>query len=270
MVVDGLEYVQARWFRKGRLTHDVAWIVTHVMVAPEKPGTAEAVARMFATWDRKASAHVCVDNNSAVRCVPDQDTAYAAAGANTKGFHIELAGYPDQTKDQWLDPYGDGMLARAAIEAARVAKKHQIPLRQVWAPELRAGVRGFTTHAEVEKAFPSTGHWDPGPHFPMAHFLELVAARPFLPASTTANSGAIMIDCVDAIRCPTDGGLQKLQADGGVFTAWGCGHFWGSYPGLPADVRNAPRVARAIVRTEGTGYCIVFNDGSVYDFPASG
>ncbi|MFI6184295.1 hypothetical protein ACIA8R_52820 [Nonomuraea sp. NPDC051191] len=39
------------------------------MESPEKPTTAEDVAHWFATSSPETSAHVCVDQNSVVRCV---------------------------------------------------------------------------------------------------------------------------------------------------------------------------------------------------------
>jgi hypothetical protein len=52
------------------------------MEAPEGPQTAENIAAYFAKTSTKASAHVCVDNDSEVRCVSDADTAWAAPRAN--------------------------------------------------------------------------------------------------------------------------------------------------------------------------------------------
>ncbi|MFI6900521.1 hypothetical protein ACIBKY_04625 [Nonomuraea sp. NPDC050394] len=63
-----MQKIQARYYTNGRL-RPVRLIVMHSMEAPEKPTTAENVARWFATSSPKTSAHVNVDNNSAVRSV---------------------------------------------------------------------------------------------------------------------------------------------------------------------------------------------------------
>jgi len=70
-------------------------VVIHDIEGPEKVTSAESCARYFATMDdgRKASAHVCVDADSEVRCVPDEDTAFHAPGCNSDGLGIEHAGY---------------------------------------------------------------------------------------------------------------------------------------------------------------------------------
>lgn len=78
--------------------------------------TAERCAQYFATMDdgRKASAHICVDADSEVRCVDDKDTAFHAPGANSNGLGIEHAGTMRNSVAEWLDPYNEAMLARSA------------------------------------------------------------------------------------------------------------------------------------------------------------
>jgi hypothetical protein len=43
------------------------------------------------------------------------------------------------------------------------------------ATDLRAHSPGVTTHAEISKAFRESVHYDPGPHFPIAEFMEAVS-----------------------------------------------------------------------------------------------
>jgi hypothetical protein len=40
-----------------------------------------------------------------------------------------------------------------------------------------AGKRGITTHLEVSRAYKRSTHTDPGPGWPMAEMLKMVAAR---------------------------------------------------------------------------------------------
>src|SRR5690349_17380268 len=68
---DGVKTVQARHYTKGRIS-PIRLIVVHSMEWTETTTTAEDCARMFSTMTRQASAHVCVDSNSAVRCVADK------------------------------------------------------------------------------------------------------------------------------------------------------------------------------------------------------
>jgi N-acetyl-anhydromuramyl-L-alanine amidase AmpD len=149
------------------------------MEAPEKGDTAEAVARYFATLDRKASAHYCCDRDSVIQSVRTKDVAYAAPGANHDGVHIELAGYARQTVEEWADDYSKAMLQLAAQLCAKVlCGKFTIPIVYLSAEMMRAkpDSRGFTTHAEVSKAFHKSTHTDPGKAFPIVDFLALVRA----------------------------------------------------------------------------------------------
>ena len=55
-------------------------LVIHTMESPEKPDTAESVANWFSgSTAPQASAHYCIDGNSIVQCVHDDDVAWHAA-----------------------------------------------------------------------------------------------------------------------------------------------------------------------------------------------
>lgn len=179
MDFDRIPFMQARWYTQtnGRTVNK---IVLHSMEAPEKGDTAEAIARYFATTDRKASAHYCLDNNSVVQTCQTRDVAYCAPGANHDGVHLELAGYARQTREQWEDAYSAAMLEIAAELCAKVlVPKFNIPVLYLSAEMMKRtpSIRGFTTHNEVSKAFRRSSHWDPGPGFPMWGFLEMVRAK---------------------------------------------------------------------------------------------
>lgn len=167
--------IQATNYYEGR-RKPVRLIVAHAMQTGETSAVAEAVAAGWARADsRRASANLCVDDNSAVICVDDDDTPWAASGANSDGWHVEHAGMSDQDRAHWLDPYGRRMLAISANRAARRAVKWHIPVRKLTVAQVRDGVtKGFTDHATVQLAFPSTGHTDPGPYFPWDFWLGLI------------------------------------------------------------------------------------------------
>jgi N-acetyl-anhydromuramyl-L-alanine amidase AmpD len=175
MAARSYPFIQARWFTKGPRGGPIQLAVMHTVEVPEKPTTAEAVARYFATTDRKASAHWCCDADSTVGCVRESDIAYAAPGSNHNGVHVELAGYAAQTGKDWADPYSQRMLKEQAAPLVRaICKRHAIPTRFVDAAGLKAGQWGITTHAEVTKAFHRSSHTDPGAGFPIASFIEMV------------------------------------------------------------------------------------------------
>ncbi|MFD9948778.1 N-acetylmuramoyl-L-alanine amidase [Nonomuraea sp. NPDC059023] len=158
---------------KGRRSR-IRLIVIHTMETGETGNVAENVAAYFARRATKASAHVCVDNNSEIRCVADSDTAWAAPGCNDDGLQMELAGRAGQNNSQWADPYSVALLHRAAKIAAAWTKKYNIPIRRLTHAELRAGKAGFIGHIDASKVYKRSDHWDPGPHFPWEQFLQLV------------------------------------------------------------------------------------------------
>lgn len=167
-------FIQARNYTKGRETR-IDVVVLHTMEAPEKPDTAEAIARYFATTTRDASAHYCVDSNSIVQCVRDEDVAWAAPGANSDGIQIEHAGYARQTRGDWEDDFSKGMLELSARLAAEKCREYRIPVVWLYPADLRAGRRGITSHDNVSKAFGRSTHYDPGKGFPVQRYLRMVA-----------------------------------------------------------------------------------------------
>ena len=152
-------------------------IVIHTMEMDEKGETAENCAQWFRNPGAKVSAHYCIDNNSIVQCVRDQDVAWAAPGANSDGIQIEHAGRAKQTGRDWSDTYSTAMLERSATLVADLCRKYKIPVTWLYAADLQAGKRGITTHDAVSKAFKRGSHWDPGQGFPVERYLALVRAR---------------------------------------------------------------------------------------------
>lgn len=159
---------------KGRQGKTPRLIIPHTMEAPEGPQTAENVANYFKTVD--ASAHWCVDNNSRVRVVNDEDTAWTAPGANNDGLQIEIAGYAKQTAADWADQYSLQALENAAQCAAEWVQKYGIPIRKLSVAEVKAGQKGFAGHNDISQAYKKSTHWDPGPNFPWDYFLGRVAS----------------------------------------------------------------------------------------------
>jgi N-acetylmuramoyl-L-alanine amidase len=173
-----VQKIQAKWFHRGRRGVTPRLIVIHCTVSPESGTGAEAVAEYFARGERRASAHRTADNNSTVISVDDGDTAFAAAGANQDGLHLELVGQPQQSAAHWADEYSTAELVEAGATVREWSADYDIPLRWLTVAEVADGkTRGLCTHDDVSKAFPavSTGHWDPGPNFPKAHALRVWA-----------------------------------------------------------------------------------------------
>lgn len=171
-----MEMIPAKWFHEGRRGVQPRLIVIHCTVSREMGTGAEAVANYFAAGTRRASAHRTCDNNSTVISVKDEDTAFAAAGANQDGLHLELVGMPDQSTVEWLDPYSQAELFQAGLTVREWARDYGIPLRWLTVAEVAdKNTKGLCTHHDVSRAFPSvsTGHWDPGPNFPKDEALRI-------------------------------------------------------------------------------------------------
>lgn len=169
-------FIQAKNCGPDRAGVPVLWVVVHTMEAPEKPGTARAVARWFAGPDApQASAHYCIDDAECVQCVPETVVAWAAPGANKQGIHLEHAGYAAQTPIQWGDDYSQRVLALSARRCADVCLRYRIPAVRLSAADLRAGKLGICGHRDVTDAFSAgKGHTDPGPNFPWAQYVQMV------------------------------------------------------------------------------------------------
>jgi hypothetical protein len=179
-------FIAARYFTRGRGT-PVKLIVIHTAETPEGAKTARGVGNWFASEMRagdgkiyQGSTHYGVDAKEIVQYVRESDTAYGAAGANATGIHIEHAGRANQTPAQWADAYSEQMLRRSAVLVADLCRRFGVPIKRLGADEVKAGAAGICGHVDVSRAFPDKAgkhpHWDPGPHFPWPHFLELVMA----------------------------------------------------------------------------------------------
>jgi N-acetyl-anhydromuramyl-L-alanine amidase AmpD len=174
---DTWTFVKARWFQPTPVgTHrNVRVVVIHDMEYPEKGTAAEEVAQYFATTDTKASAHLCIDSNSYVQCVHDNDVAWAAPGCNADGIQLELAGYGRQTQQEWLDTYGIALLNLAANAAAQYCLKYGLPVCHLSDAQLKAGQKGIIGHYQASRVYHLSDHTDPGAGFPWEYFIDRTA-----------------------------------------------------------------------------------------------
>ena len=183
---DKWPFVQARFFTPVAGKRTIRLIVIHSMEADEKPKTAENCANYFKTHPgyiiyngkkiiTKPSAHLCIDSDSIVQCVWDNNIAHGAGGANNDGLHLELAGWRKQTTTEWLDPYGVLLLNNAANAAAQYCLKYDIPIKHLTNAELaNSQNKGIVGHVQVSEVFKKSDHDDPGPGFPWEFFMERV------------------------------------------------------------------------------------------------
>lgn len=160
--------LRARHDSGPRRATDVRLVVVH----STEGGTAESVARYFHTT-AQASTQLVVDDAECYRCVPDLVIPWGAPGANRSGLHVEHCGYARWSREEWLEH--EPMLRLSAAKCARWCYHFRIPRRWLTVEQLKAGKRGFCTHADASKAFPpNAGHHDPGSGFPKALFMQYV------------------------------------------------------------------------------------------------
>ena len=149
-------------------------IVIHTIESDERSGSAESCARWFRDAASRVSAHYCVDADSIVQCVRDQDVAWHAPGANHNGIGVEHAGRARQSGVEWSDAYSTAVLERSAALVAELCVVHRIPATWLYASDLKAGRRGITPHSAVTEAYRRGTHTDPGAGFPVERYVDLV------------------------------------------------------------------------------------------------
>lgn len=172
-----LPFVQARYYSKGRSLPILA-IVIHTAECLETPSAAENVAAYFAGPNApKASAHYCVDCDSVVQCVRDDDTAWHAGPVNGWTIGIELAGKAGQGDAGWQDEFSQRTLSNAAELVAVLCTDNGIPIVRLTPEQVKARELGMFGHHDVTVAYGHKGgHWDPGPTFPWQAFIDLAKA----------------------------------------------------------------------------------------------
>lgn len=150
-------------------------LIRHVVIHSTEGGTAQSVARFFATT-AQASTHLVIDDHECYRCVPDLVIPWGAPGVNTSGLHTEHCGYAKWSRREWL--MHESTLRESAAHTARWCHTYDIPRRWVGPIGLRLKRRGLTTHADASRAFRTPGgHTDPGAGFPKDRYLALVKAE---------------------------------------------------------------------------------------------
>ena len=140
-----------------------------IVIHCTQSNSARSSAQWFENTRAQGSAHLVVDDVECYRTLDNEVIPWGAKGANTRGFHIEIAGFAEWSQGEWMKHRE--ALRRAAYKAAVHAKKFGIPIRWLTPAQLKAGQKGFVTHAMCTQAFGGT-HSDPGRQCPTDHLLD--------------------------------------------------------------------------------------------------
>lgn len=165
---ENLQFYPAAHTSGGRSTSAIKWVIIH----STEGSTASGAAGWFRNPQSSASTQLVVDNDFCFRCVRDDVIPWAAPGANTKGLHIEHAGFAKWNWAQWM--LRRKMLQRSAYHIAKWCFKYNIPVVWLSPADLAAGKRGISSHANCSKGLGGGDHWDPGSSFPVKYLLSQV------------------------------------------------------------------------------------------------
>lgn len=94
---------------------------------------------------------------------------YAAPPFNADHWHACMPGFANQSRDQWQDELSwNHILGMAKCIVDKWNEDGQTwSLAFIFADQLKQGLRGYTSHAQISLAFPDkTDHTDPGVNFP--------------------------------------------------------------------------------------------------------
>lgn len=173
-------------------------VVIHTAENSEGSTAAEGVALFFAVdVPGRGSAQLSVDDDSAVRCLPDDVIPWAAGegDANRVGLHVEISGRAGQTSGEWDDEFSRAALQNTADLVRQWCARYGIRAERITADRLRNGERGgICGHADYHDAYPvGDVRTDPGGEFPWARFLALVTQQDVLEEDDMAGDNVTFL-----------------------------------------------------------------------------
>jgi len=157
--------------------------IKFIIIHDEEASTAESAASWFENPESQGSAHLCIDKDICYRTLENDEVPWAAAssfGANTSGFHIELAGFANWSTALWKQHVMT--LRRGAYKTAWHCSLFNLPVVWLDARGLLNGRKGISSHRAVSNASKmqdpthafAYSHSDPGPFFPRRLFMKYV------------------------------------------------------------------------------------------------
>lgn len=140
----------------------VIWAVIHTA---EGARTVDSLAAWFNRAGSNASAHALADDDRVMdNFVPYSLAAWTLRGGNTRSDNLELCGFADWTRAEWLNHMG--MLRHAAGWIRTRCLSRGIPMVKIGPADVAAGRPGVIGHVDYTNGTGDGTHWDPGPNFP--------------------------------------------------------------------------------------------------------
>jgi N-acetyl-anhydromuramyl-L-alanine amidase AmpD len=247
-------------------------IVIHTAEIGESLEGAEALMRACAVGRppksdgsaNKASWHYAVDANSITQSVRDDHTAWHAPGLSHCSIGIELSGRARQTRAEWADDFSSRTLELTAQLVARLCAKHGVPHVLCDETGLRYAASGICGHVHVSKAFRKSSHWDPGPAFPWASFLDRVIAYSQHPKTEPAPPFAIELDPHALPLLAYGAGVDKPDGDEHVRFAQERLNTHGQQPQLLKDGRFGQKTTDAVRSFQRSTFLAVSGEIDAY------
>jgi hypothetical protein len=73
-----------------------------IIIHCTQSNSARSSAEWFTDPRTQGSAHLVLDDDECYRTLVDSAIPWAAPGANTRGFHVEIAGFAEWSRDEWM------------------------------------------------------------------------------------------------------------------------------------------------------------------------
>lgn len=169
-------------YHSGADNHPPQLVVIHSAVMPCEPGRARQLGEWNESGATGGSWHYATDPAETIQCSFDRYVCHAAP-PNAHKLHIEMADHPAPVPRRWPVRWWRTwrwagrnhrrMLRRTAQLTAELLLAYGLPIEYRTARQLRRGAHGWTTHAQVTKAFGQSTHWDPG-WWPRRRFARMV------------------------------------------------------------------------------------------------
>lgn len=218
----GWEMIESPFRYNGRTSRNRI-IVVHSTECPATPGIGRSLAAGFFHNTAGTSAHGIVDPATETEMVYPRDTAWHVGNGNAISTGLEHAGYAGWSAEQWRDPAVMQELRRSARYAAEVAAAYDIPVRWLSIGQIADGESGFASHNDMSIALGGSDHWDPGPNFPYAEYLDMVRGGT-TGGSPTPPPADFLEELLMALQYAVVFRRDNKAADTGgqVATVWAC------------------------------------------------